>query len=184
MVAISDPDVHSDTKDFDLSRTEHYESGAWRQIFARMRAETPIHFCPENMFGPYWSVVRYAHMVEVEGNPEIFSSSWEHGGISIFDAHTTNVKLPMFFAVDEPEHSLHRKTLAPAVTPSVMQKLIGPLRQRTASVLDFPWKDRHLLPFWADWMASVDIAVDPAMNAEPERHAFEMAAYFKRLFDT
>ena len=195
----------------DVSRAELWATNAWRPYFARLRDEAPISFCPESFFGPYWSVTRYDDIIAVEDDPQTFSSSWEHGGIVIFDMHDTNVQLRMFIAMDDPEHTEQRKTIAPAVTPTEIMKIAGPLRERTAKLLDdlpegtpfdwvhsvaiplttamlatlfdFPWEDRHKLPIWSDWAAKIDIGPDPVLNAEREKHVFEMAAYFKKLFD-
>lgn len=200
-----------DLATLDVSRGELYEQHSWKPLFAKLRAEAPVHYCPDSFFGPYWSVTRYEDIVDVEGKPEVFSSSWEHGGIVIFDMQDTNVQLRMFIAMDNPEHDEQRKTIAPAVTPTEITKLAGALRQRTEDVLDglpvgeafdwvervsitlttsmlatlfdFPWEDRHKLPVWSDWAAKIDIGPDPVLNAEREAHVFEMAAYFKKLFD-
>jgi cytochrome P450 len=203
--------AHGNLAAMDVSRSELYEQGSWRPLFTKLRADAPVHYCPESVFGPYWSVTRYEDIVAVEGNPEVFSSSWEHGGIVIFDMQDTNVQLRMFIAMDNPEHDEKRKTIAPALTPSEMQKLIGPLRQRTEDILDalpigepvdwvsnvsiplttamiatlfdWPWEERNKLPIWSDWAAKIDVGPDPELNAEREAHVFEMAAAFKKLFD-
>jgi cytochrome P450 len=195
----------------DVSRADLWMQNAWRPHFARLRAEEPVSYCPESFFGPYWSVTRYDDIIAVEDDPQTFSSSWEHGGIVIFDMHDTNVQLRMFIAMDDPEHNAQRKTIAPAVTPTEIAKLAGPLRERTgklldnlpegtpfdwvhsvsiplttamlATLFDFPWEDRDKLPVWSDWAAKIDIGPDPVLNAEREKHVFEMAAYFKKLFD-
>lgn len=197
--------------ELDVSRAELWKANAWRPLFARLRAEDPISFCPDSFFGPYWSITRYDDIVAVEADPEAFSSSWEHGGIVIFDMQDTGVQLRMFIAMDDPEHAEKRKAIAPAVAPSEIQKLAGALRQRTAEVLDklpvgetfdwvhnvsiplttamiatlfdFPWEERNKLPVWSDWAAKIDIGPDPELNAERERHVFEMAARFKELYD-
>ena len=201
----------ADLTTIDVSRGELWESNTQGPLFARLRAEKPVHYCPNSVFGPYWSVTRYADIEEVEGNPQLYSSSWEHGGIVIFDMHDTGVQLRMFIAMDDPEHSEKRKTVAPAMAPSETGKLAGPLRERTANLLDslpvgepfdwvekvsvelttqmiatlfdFPWEERHKLPIWSDWAAKIDIGPDPVLNAEREGHMFDMAARFKQLFD-
>lgn len=201
----------ADLTTMDVSRGELWESNTQGPLFARLRAEKPVYYCPNSVFGPYWSVTRYADIEEVEGNPQLYSSSWEHGGIVIFDMHDTGVQLRMFIAMDDPEHSEKRKTVAPAMAPSEMGKLAGPLRERTANLLDslpvgeafdwvekvsvelttqmiatlfdFPWEERHKLPIWSDWAAKIDIGPDPVLNAEREGHMFDMAARFKQLFD-
>lgn len=195
----------------DVSRAELWKSNSWRPLFARLRQEDPVSYCPDSIFGPYWSITRYDDIVAVEGDPQTFSSSWEHGGIVIFDMQDTGVQLRMFIAMDDPEHGEKRKAIAPAVAPSEIQKLSGALRQRTAEILDglpvgetfdwvhrvsiplttamiailfdFPWDERGKLPVWSDWAAKIDIGPDPVLNAERERHVFEMAARFKQLYD-
>ena len=195
----------------DVSRAELWKSNSWRPLFARLREEDPVSYCPNSIFGPYWSITRYDDIVAVEGDPQTFSSSWEHGGIVIFDMQDTGVQLRMFIAMDDPEHGEKRKAIAPAVAPSEIQKLAGALRQRTAEVLDslpvdetfdwvhrvsiplttamiailfdFPWEERDKLPVWSDWAAKIDIGPDPVLNAEREKHVFEMAARFKQLYD-
>ncbi len=195
----------------DVSRAELWKANAWRPLFARLRAEDPISYCPDSFFGPYWSITRYDDIVAVESDPATFSSSWEHGGIVIFDMQDTGVQLRMFIAMDDPEHAEKRKAVAPAVTPSEIAKLSGALRQRTEDILDdlpvgepfdwvhsvsiplttamiatlfdFPWEERDKLPEWSDWAAKIDIGPDPVLNAERERHVFEMAARFREIYE-
>lgn len=206
-VAASSPTAES----LDVSRPGIWTANSWRPLFARLRTEDPVSYCPDSIFGPYWSITRYDDIVEVEGDPQTFSSSWEHGGIVIFDMQDTGVQLRMFIAMDDPEHAEKRKAIAPAVTPSEIQKLAGALRQRTAEVLDslpvgetfdwvhsvsiplttamiailfdFPWDERDKLPVWSDWAAKIDVGPDPVLNAEREKHVFEMAARFRELYD-
>jgi cytochrome P450 len=160
---------------------------------------------------PYWSITKYDDIVAVEDDPKTFSSSWEHGGIVIFDMQDTGVQLRMFIAMDDPEHAEKRRAIAPAVTPSAIAALSGAIRQRTcdlldslpvgqafdwvhqvsiplttamiATLFDFPWDERGKLPEWSDWAAKIDIGPDPELNAERERHVFAMAARFKELYD-
>lgn len=195
----------------DVSDGALWASGAWRPHFTLLRNEDPVNYCENSIFGPYWSVTRYDDIVAVEADPQTFSSSWEHGGIVIFDMQDTGVQLRMFIAMDDPEHGEKRKAVAPAVAPSEIAKLAGPLRDRTAAILDalpegepfdwvhavsiplttamiatlfaFPWDERDKLPEWSDWAAKIDVGPDPVLNAERERHVFEMAARFRELYD-
>lgn len=201
----------ADLTTLDMSRGELWETNSQGPYFTQLRAKKPVHYCPQSLFGPYWSVTRYADIEAVEGNPQLYSSSWEYGGIVIFDMQDTGVQLRMFIAMDDPEHAEKRKTTAPAMAPSEIAKLAGPLRERTAKLLDglpvgepfdwverisielttqmiatlfdFPWEERYKLPIWSDWAAKIDIGPDPSLNAEREGHMFDMAARFKELFD-
>jgi cytochrome P450 len=195
----------------DVARAELWQANAWRPHFAHLRAEEPVSYCPQSFFGPYWSIARYDDIVAVEEDPATFSSSWEHGGIVIFDMQDTGVQLRMFIAMDDPEHAEKRRGVAPAVTPSAIAALSGAIRQRTADLLDalpvgqefdwvhsvsvplttamiatlfdFPWEERHKLPEWSDWAARIDIGPDAELNATREQHCFAMAARFKELYD-
>jgi len=210
MSTLAEPTA-DDLERLDVSRADLWEKNAWRPYFETLREEEPVSYCPESVFGPYWSITRYDDIVAVEADPETFSSSWEHGGIVIFDMQDTGVQLRMFIAMDDPEHAQKRKGVAPAVAPSEIAKLSDALRQRTEDILDglpvdepfdwvhsvsiplttamiatlfdFPWDERHKLPEWSDWAAKIDIGPDPVLNAEREKHVFEMAARFRELYD-
>lgn len=198
-------------KGIDVSDGQLWARSAWRPLFATLREADPVNYCAESFFGPYWSITRYDDIVAVESDPATFSSSWEHGGIVIFDMQDTGVQLRMFIAMDDPEHAEKRKAIAPAVAPSEIAKLAGPLRQRTIDILDalpvgepvdwvhsvsiplttamiatlfdFPWEERDKLPEWSDWAARIDIGPDPVLNAEREGHVFAMAARFRELYE-
>ena len=67
----------------DVSQPRLYRDDSWGSAFARLRREDPVHFHPESPFGPYWSITRHADIQTVEAHPDIFSSSYEHGGITV-----------------------------------------------------------------------------------------------------
>ena len=99
---------------------------ASRPFSTRLRAEDPVHFCPASEFGPYWSVTRHADIMQVEALAHIFSSSYTLGGITILGEGEPiwgDDLLPMFIAMDRPEHTGQRRAVAPAFTPSEMERL-------------------------------------------------------------
>ena len=136
----------------------------------------------DSAFGPYWSVSTYKPIVHIEALPKIFSSSWTYGGISIaFDPETPiehEVRMPMFIAMDPPDHTAQRRTIAPSCGPSEVAAMKEEVRIRTGEVLDslpigapvdwvqrvsielttgmlaklfdFPWEQRHKLTEWSD----------------------------------
>lgn len=181
--------------------------------FARMRAAGPLHWCPESMYGPYWNVVSHQHIMEVEGRPDIFSSSWEKGGITIADRQQDRMEeppLPMFIAMDRPQHTGQRRAVAPAFTPAEMVRQNGAIRQRTAELLDslpvgetfdwvdrvsielttgmlailfdFPWADRRLLTKWSDAAVDFEAIEDDEANKARWEVLYEMAGYFTQLW--
>ena len=194
----------------DVSRAELYREDTWREPFARLRAEAPVHRCEHSEFGPYWSVSTYKPIVEVESLPELYSS--EAGGITLADFDPeSDVRMPMFIARDRPVHTAQRRTVSPAFTPSEMQRMTADIRRRTAEVLDqlpwgerfdwvdtvsielttgmlailfdFPWEERRKLTFWSDWAGDIEIVKDESLRQQRLQHMFECGAYFQNLWN-
>jgi cytochrome P450 len=113
--------------------------------FKRLREEAPVHYCAESEFGPYWSVSRYDEIMQVDTANDIFSSE---PSITIGD-QPEDFQLPMFIAMDEPEHSRQRSDVNPAVGSRNLPNFAELIRTRTQEVLDdlpvgetFNWVDR------------------------------------------
>ena len=73
--------------------------------------------------------------------PDIFSSSWELGGITVAGDGIEHIRefempMPMFIAMDGEQHQAQRKTVAPAFGPSEVDRMWKGAVQRTADVLD------------------------------------------------
>ncbi len=66
---------------------------------------------------PYWNIASHQAIQHVEALPDIYSSSWEYGGITILERdEDEDFRLPMFIAMDRPQHTDQRRTVAPAFT--------------------------------------------------------------------
>jgi cytochrome P450 len=170
-----------------------------------MRARTPVNHCPDSPFGPYWSITRHADIQAVEAHPDVFSSSFEHGGITVADLPDAN-----FIAMDRPKHGEQRRVVAPAFGPGEIARMATSIRQRTGELLDtlpigtefdwvdsvsvelttqmlailfdFPWEDRRKLTFWSDVGGDIASTFDPAANAIRNGHLADMTHYFDALF--
>jgi cytochrome P450 len=173
----------------------------------RLRAEDPVHFCSESAFGAYWSVTRHCDIVEAESKPELFSSSFRNGGITLFGDNPS--WFPMFIAMDGQEHRALRATVAPAFAPSEMLRLGPTLEREAEAVIDslplgetFDWADRVsveltarmlaiLLGFpraerrklirWSDWAGDLQAASDPHLARKRLAILWECAGAFLRL---
>jgi len=197
----------------DVSRAALWSENLFAPLFARLRAEDPVHFCPDSAFGPYWSIARHADIAQVEALPHVFSSSWEYGGITILGDGKPlwgGELLPMFIAMDRPEHTGQRRTVAPAFTPSEMTRLMPSLRVRTEALIDalpvgedfdwvdrvsielttqmlailfdFPWEERRKLTYWSDWAGDLEGARDPVTGPQRLAVMHECGAFFTRLW--
>src|SRR5271167_4212155 len=73
-------DRHLPMTDFpDVADPGLYRADSWRPHFERMRREDPVHYHPEGLYGPYWSVSRYADIMKVELDHGAYSSASELG---------------------------------------------------------------------------------------------------------
>ncbi|MES2336677.1 MAG: cytochrome P450 [Pseudomonadota bacterium] len=194
----------------DVSRAELYRDDVWHGPFAEIRARGGVHHNATSDYGPFWSVASYKGIVHVESLPDVFSS--EAGGITIADFNPeTDVRMPMFIAMDRPRHTGQRRTVAPAFTPSEMARMTEDIRARTGDILDslpigkefdwvdtvaielttqmlailfdFPWADRRKLTFWSDWAGDIEIVKNPELRQQRLAHMFECGSYFQNLWN-
>lgn len=191
----------------DVSRADLFLHDRHGEYFRRLRQEDPVHYCPQSAFGPYWSITKFKDIVEAEVNHQVFSS---HRDIVIGDQEDA-FYVPMFIASDPPVHDDQRRAAQPAVSPAQLAELEALIRQRVCAILDslpvgqeinwvelvskelttqmlatlfdFPFEDRHLLPYWSD--ASTDAPSVGAPGASFEkRHEILLGCleYFSRLW--
>ncbi len=176
-----DADI-SPADEIDLSDVDMVDPELWRQDhiwdrFKRMRDEDPLHWCKDSHLGAHWSVTRYEDIMKIDIDHKRFSSSWEHGGI-VLGEQIEDFELPMFIAMDEPKHSVQRKTVQPSVAPNML-KIYEPLiRKRTQDLLDsVPVGE----PF--DWVDTVSIELTTMMLATLFDFPFEDRRQLTRWSD-
>jgi cytochrome P450 len=182
----------------DVSDPLLYREDSWREHFAAMRRDDPVHRHADSPYGPYWSVTRYADIMKVELDHATYSSASEMGGIQIAD-QPKGQELPNFIRMDPPRHTAQRKTVAPIVAPTNLANMEGLIRERTAAVLDglprnetfdwvdrvsteltalmlatlfdFPQAERRKLTWWSDVAIANIAAEDAVVKSEAERMA-------------
>lgn len=200
-----------DLDQLDVSNPALFQDDTVGELFARLRREDPVHYCPQSAYGPYWSITRYKDIMTVEVNHQVFSSDVWQGGITIRDIPMA-FRRPSFIAMDPPLHDDQRKSVSPIVAPGNLAAMEATIRERTRSVLDglprnetfdwvekvsielttrmlatlfdFPFEDRRLLTWWSD-VATVDLSAGTAIDTE-EKRAEELAKclqYFTRLWN-
>ncbi|MFE2179224.1 cytochrome P450 [Streptomyces sp. NPDC059455] len=73
--------THWQDVDNNLTTPSFFSTGGHHEVFARLRAEDPVHWTEGNSARPFWSVTRYEDCTAVLEDAETFSS--EHGGIML-----------------------------------------------------------------------------------------------------
>lgn len=192
--------------EIDLAHPGIWQANQYLPFLARLRRDDPVHYCAHSAVGPYWSVMRYQDIMSMEAAPHIFSSEPTIGIVDVLPQYT----LPMFIAMDPPKHDDQRKTVQGVVAPQNLKNLEGLIRQRVITILeslprgetfnwvdlvsrelttqmlatlfDFPFEERHKLPYWSD----VATAIPGAGLVNSYEESFEILkeclSYFMRLW--
>ena len=192
----------------DVSKAELFQSNQHGEYFRRLRKEAPVHYCPDSMHGAYWSITKFKDIIAIDTDHKRFSSDTN---IVIGDVPEPELNTPMFIAMDEPKHGMQRKTVQPAVAPTQLSELENVIRQRVGKILDdlpineefnwvelvskelttqmlatlfdFPFEDRHLLPYWSDVATtSTTAGIEADMQERQRILAEEMFVYFSKLW--
>ena len=179
----------------DVSDPRLYQDDIWPPFFERLRREDPVHYTADGMYGSFWSVTKYKDIMQVELNPQIYSSDASLGGITITD-RPAQYRRPSFISMDPPVHDEQRKVVSPIVAPLNLQKFAGTIRERAAQILDglprneafnwvdrvsveltgqmlatlfdFPFEDRRKLTYWSD-VATMDVNAGGEIDSEAKR---------------
>jgi len=191
----------------DVSAGELWQSGRLHEYLKRLRQEDPVHWSPTGPTGPYWSITKFNDIVSVDTDHQVFSSDRD---IVVGD-QPPDFAIKNFIQSDPPVHDVQRKSVTPAVAPTRLAELEALIRERTAKVLDelprgevfnwvdkvsielttqflatlfdFPWEDRRLLPYWSDMTTASENAGNNTMDEEARRAVLmECHAYFSRLW--
>lgn len=140
MSEASNLDVNSmPLEQIDVSDPKIYENDCWQPYFARLREESPAHYCADSPVGAYWSVTTHDLIKQVDSNHQVFSSA---KGIAIPDAPENEEELEQgvpienFISMDPPDHDTQRATVAPSVAPSNLANFEPLIRERASDILD------------------------------------------------
>lgn len=153
------PAAELDLETLDLADVEVWRQNKMWDRFERLRKEDPVHYTPDSIFGPYWSITRYKDIMAIDTDHKRFSSDSQFGGITLANMAEGFVS-KSFISADEPVHSEQRKTAQPAVAPTALRTYEPLIRKRTQAVLDsLPVGE----PF--DWVDAVSIELTAMMLA-------------------
>ncbi len=135
----------------------------WKEHFARLRVEDPVHFNELETSGRYWSITKYDDVRAVDGDWETYSSaSGITLGLSVekMRGEVLPQQLTPFIAMDPPTHTEQRKTVRSVSAPSNLRNIEPMIRERTAALLDSLPEDEAF-----DWVDTVSIELTTLMLA-------------------
>lgn len=164
--------------EIDVSNPFLWRQGLWGSYFKRLRDEAPVHFQKNSAFGPFWSVTRFEDILFVDKRHDLFSAE----PIITLGDRPPGLAVETFIAMDPPKHDQQRQAVQGVVAPRNLKEMEGLIRQRTqqvldelprdqpfdwvrtvsmeltarmlATLLDFPYAQRHKLIEWSDIAAA------------------------------
>ena len=203
------PDVNTlALEDIDVSNPFLYRQDQWRAYFKRLRDEAPVHYQKNSPFGPFWSITRYEDILFVDKSHELFSSEPQ----IILGDPPEGLSVEMFIAMDPPKHDVQRQAVQGVVAPKNLKEMEGLIRERAgdvldslplgvpfnwvpavskeltgrmlATLLDFPYEERHKLVDWSDRLSGAASATGGEFTDEDSMFdaAADMARAFSKLW--
>lgn len=191
----------------DLSHPGIWQANEQNLFMQRLRDEDPVHYCKDSAVGPYWSVMKYRDIMEVDTSPHIYSSEPTISIVDTFEEFT----LPAFISMDPPRHDEQRRVVQNVVAPANLKNLENLIRSRVCSILDnlplgeefdwvervsielttqmlatlfdFPFEDRRKLTYWSDVATSIPGRGVVKDRAEREQALQECLACFTGLWN-
>jgi len=120
-----------DVDPLDLICPKRYgENGQPHDLLARLRQNSPVHWCEPDGYQNFWAVTRHADIIEVSTQPELFSS--EAGNITVLsDQQVADqakggsivANMRTIISMDPPDHRLYRKVASGFFTPRGISQL-------------------------------------------------------------
>jgi cytochrome P450 len=132
--------VGSDLEDVLLAERELWQDGPPHELFARMRAECPVHWTPSITEYPeeagFWSVTTAEDVRTVSRDFKTYSS--ERGGVTLMTSAFLPLELAtkMFVAQDPPKHDRVREIFNAGFTPRRIAEHEDRIRAITVAVLE------------------------------------------------
>ncbi len=182
-------------EEIDVSRPELFHNDTWRPWFARLRKEAPVHYLADSVNGPFWSVTSHDLIKEVDTNHQVFSSEAGGISIvEAEEIESQELQGESFIQLDQPKHGPQRNAVMPSVAPPNLAELEPLIRERVidileslpvgktfnwvqdvsieltgrmlATLLGFPYEERHKLIHWSDITTNVpQVTGDDAMRS-------------------
>ncbi|MGH3761079.1 cytochrome P450 [Actinophytocola sp.] len=124
----------------DLNDTDAFVNGDPHRLWARLRAEDPVHWNP-TPYGGFWAVTTFADVVTALRDFETFSSA--HGTV-IGGSYRNEVDTAtgqMLVTSDPPKHRQLRRRMQRVFSPSMVDRVDAEVDRRVDAALSRVWRD-------------------------------------------
>jgi cytochrome P450 len=113
----------------DLYSAVSYLHGHPHEQYRWLRANAPVYRHPAPNGGTFWAVTRHSDIRTVERSPELFSSV---PAVTIEE----QLNLTNFLSMDDPEHAVLRRIVAPRLLPRAVRDRMPSLEAISSDVVD------------------------------------------------
>ncbi len=166
----------------DVSKPELYAREGLHPYFERLRAEDPVHFCPESDYGSFWSITKFNDCIAIDTNHKQFSSDHSNGSFVLDDttlqAVEGGIEMPNFLGLDPPKHDVHRMVCSPIVAPHNLLNFEQLITERTRKLISELPEGQTI-----NWVEQVSIPLTTMMLATMLDFPFEDRAKLTRWSD-
>ncbi len=130
------------TDGFDLVSSHAYaEKGVPHDLWTRLRAESPVHWCTPPGFPPFWAITKHADICEISKQPDAFSSAEGIAMITLDQEELVREEslggtMRVIIEMDPPEHRSIRKVASPVFTPRAVLAMDEAIRTSAREIVD------------------------------------------------
>jgi cytochrome P450 len=119
----------------DLMDPDLYQDGPPHELFARLRAESPVRWMHSST-GDFWAVTRAEDIAAVSKDTATFSSN--KGGVFLREDAPLPVDIvrSVMLGMDPPQHTRYRMIVQKVFTPNAIAALEETIRARVTRVID------------------------------------------------
>ena len=129
------------TNGLELISPEAYANGGPpHDIFRRLRAESPVHWCEPPGYEPFWAITKHADIFDISTSPDRFASG---PGINVLTAEQISSLEASAFAsmrtiitMDPPDHWSYRKVANRVFTPRAMNEVDDVVNEAARDTID------------------------------------------------
>ena len=124
-----------------VSSHAYARKGVPHDLWTRLRAESPVHWCTPAGFEPFWAITKHADICEISKQPDRFSSA---SGIAMIPRVQEEVardqslggSMRVIIEMDPPEHRSYRKVASPIFTPRAVKAMDEAIRTSAREIVE------------------------------------------------
>jgi cytochrome P450 len=115
------------------------DQGPPHETWTKLRAESPVHYCENESYPPFWAVTRHADICEISRQPDLYSSypgiTLQRHGI-VIDRSEGVGAMRTIIEMDPPAHRSYRKVASPWFTPRALGRVDAAVDASARSLVD------------------------------------------------